>query len=70
MWDSYKLYKAARDLRKYISEEDQIELTRAIDYYGMDSGAAIVPMFKKLFREQFLRTFWKGSDIDFIEALK
>jgi len=69
MWNSYKLYRASKDTRRYLSKENQLELNAAIDIYGVDSGAAILAVFLRLFSPEFMREFWNGNDKEFKKAL-
>lgn len=64
------MYRASKDVRKYLSKENQLELNDAIDSYGVDSGAGMLPIFIRLFSSEFMREFWNGNDKDFKKVLK
>lgn len=69
MFDSQKLEKFAISIFPYIIENSlREELSNAIGAYGVDSGDSILQFFSKHFNESFIRQFFNGGYVEFIQA--
>lgn len=61
-YDSAKLLAFARDMRPRMDGKLQYELEIAMGSYGLDKGYEIIQVFKRLFKDEFLKQFLHASN--------